>query len=110
MRRKHHRAVQHCRNVHVVHKWRIAQSLLYTSEPRSGRPDAVFPVAFGQRGRVAIQAELFAEVEMVPRLVSGHLVVVVPRFPGSLYRVDNPLVARAAAEVAIERLANGFTA
>src|SRR5580704_3908597 len=40
----------------------------------------------------------------------GHFVMIVPGFARRFYRVDNALVARAPAKVAVERFCNGFPA
>src|SRR5690349_11720230 len=47
---------------------------------------------------------------MVPGFASGHLMVIVPGFTRRLYRINDPLVARAAAKVSIERLGNRLPA
>ena len=73
---------------------------------RDRSPDAVLRCRgrCGPQRRVAAQAELFAEVRMPARLRARQAPAVLARLAGRLNRVDDPPVARAAAQMAVERL------
>ena len=102
--------MQHPGHAHIVDKGLISQSLLGSAKAGSRGPDAVLYISLGCSRRIAFQAKLFAEVKMMLWFGPGHSVMIVPGFARRLYRVDNPLVARAAAKVAVERFCNGFPA
>ena len=50
------------------------------------------------------QTILFAKIGMAPRLFARELLVILPGFPGRLNGVENARVARAAAQMSIQRL------
>src|SRR5579859_6902616 len=99
---EHQRAMQHSGHAHIVDKGLISQSLFGSAKAGSRGPDAVLYVSVGCSRRIAFQAKLFAEVKMMLWFASGHFVMIVPGFARRLYRVDDALVTRAAAKVAVE--------
>ena len=56
-----------------------------------------------ERG-IAVESELLAEIRMAARLGARQDAAVPARLAGGLNRIENPAVAGAAAEVAVERL------
>ena len=72
---EHHRAMQHAGHAHVVDERLLAERLLEPAGARDRLADAVtFAVAVAHSNAgIAMQAELFAEERVAPRLVRGSV-------------------------------------
>ena len=99
--------MQHSRYAHVIHVRPLAEHLRDTADPRVRFADAVAFRRSELEGGIAREAELFAEERMTPRLARERAAVV-HRLARGLNRVDDAAVARAAANVAVERLCDGL--
>jgi len=58
--------------------------------------------------RIAALSEFLAEIKMTARFLAGELSAILPGFTRRLYRVNNPGVARAAAQMARKSLLHSF--
>ena len=113
--RQHHRAVQHARAAQVVDERLLAKRLRQTLESRGRSANAVSlrstearsakmstPTIACGKCRIATEAELFAEEQMSTRFFARQQAAISARFTRRLDGVDNPSVARAAAQMTIK--------